>query len=281
MSSTAGDAQRRARDQLGVELARVRSLAGLGQRELAAGVGLTQSKTSRIESGRAVPSRSEVDAWLETVAADPATRTHVHALLDAAHTQVVAWRSAIRTGKTHLQYDVAHLEATAATVHVFASRVVPGLLQTARYARALFTRLVPLDGHDDDAAVAARIRRQEQLYTDGKHFTFLLTEAALRWSPGPPSILIAQLDRLTTLADLPNIELAVVPAGAEPGPVQHDFTLYLDQPDDQDPVVNVELLHADMTIDDPDDVGLYQREWARWRAAALTGTDIRRLLRLT
>jgi transcriptional regulator with XRE-family HTH domain len=276
VNAPAADAQRKAREQLGAELARLRSLAGLGQRELASQAGLTQSKTSRVENGRAVPSRSEVHAWLNAVHADARARTTIEALLESTHTQVVAWRSAIRSGSGHLQHDVARLEAEAATIHGFACALIPGILQTPAYARALFARLVPLDGHDDEVAVSARIQRQEQLYTPGKRFSFVITEHALRWTPGAAADQLAQLDRLGTLAQLPNIELAVVPAGAEPGPALHDYLMFLDRPGQEGPVVNVELTHADLTIDDPDDIALYRHEWERWHANALRDADARR-----
>lgn len=275
MNAPAAEAQRKAREQLGAELARLRSLAGLGQRELASHVGLTQSKTSRIENGRAVPSRDEVSVWLDTVRADAGARATIDALLESTHTQVVAWRSAIRSGGGHLQHDVAHLEAAAATIHAFACALIPGILQTPAYARSLFARLVPMEGHDDEAAVSARVRRQEQLYTPSKRFAFVITEAALRWAPGDHATQLAQLDRLATLAELPNIDLRVVPTGAEPGPALHDFLMFLDRPEEEDPVVNIELAHADLTIDDPDDVALYHQEWQRWSGSALRGADAR------
>ncbi|MGH3984004.1 MAG: Scr1 family TA system antitoxin-like transcriptional regulator [Pseudonocardiaceae bacterium] len=64
---------------------------------------------------------------------------------------------------------------------------------------------------DIDAAVRARMQRQEYLYDPGKHFRFLVTEAALRYLVCPPATLRAQLDRLVVLSGLDTVELAVLP----------------------------------------------------------------------
>jgi hypothetical protein len=94
---------------------------------------------------------------------------------------------------------------------------VPGILQTPDYAREVLTRLVALRGLPDDVAdgVRSRLRRQEALYDTSKHFRFLLSEAALRSRPCPLAVQLAQLDRLTALAGLDTVDIAVLPLDTE------------------------------------------------------------------
>lgn len=67
---------------------------------------------------------------------------------------------------------------------------------------------------DLDAAVEARMRRQDVLYDTGKTFEFVITEAALRLLPCPPQVMLGQFDRLLSL-DLENVTLGIIPMGIE------------------------------------------------------------------
>lgn len=68
---------------------------------------------------------------------------------------------------------------------------IPGLLQTAEYARARFAQSVTVFKvpNDIDEAVAARVRRQEMLYRPDKRFHFVLTEATLRYRLCAPAVM--------------------------------------------------------------------------------------------
>src|SRR6266498_5415335 len=91
--------------------------------------------------------------------------------------------------------------------------VVPGLLQTAEYARARFAQGVRLHKVPDDVdeAVRLRVQRQEILYRPDKRFHFVLTEAALRNRLCPVDVMLAQLDRLVALSALRNVRLGIIP----------------------------------------------------------------------
>jgi uncharacterized protein DUF5753 len=98
--------------------------------------------------------------------------------------------------------------------------LIPGLLQTPEYARYRALEAVRLHGADPDgveAVVAARMRRQEVLYDTTKPFTFVITEAALRYLLCPQSAMLAQLDRLATVSDFGNVSLgSSLPASSFP-----------------------------------------------------------------
>lgn len=143
--------------------------------------------------------------------------------------------------------------------------LVPGLLQTSEYARAVFRQLAELYGpRDVEAAVHERLRRQELLYQPGRDFRFLITEAALRARLTPPGVHRAQLDRLLVVSGLESVRLAVLPWSAElPKATTHSFDLFDDR------LVLVETINAELAIREPEDIALYARLFELyWEAAA-------------
>jgi transcriptional regulator with XRE-family HTH domain len=185
------------RQRLGRELRKLRKLAGLNGYQLAEHVGISQSKVSRIEAGSAVPTIREAEAWARAVGASDEVHANLIGMAEAALTEVETWRIALRHGLPNLQTDVRALEANARRISNFQPSLVPGLLQTAEYARRVFTLADVVGGQDYAGAVAARMSRQEILFDEDRRFEFLVTEGALRWRLGPPKLLLTQLDRVS------------------------------------------------------------------------------------
>jgi len=124
------------------------------------------------------------------------------------------WRRRMRHGQAKVQASYNGLVAEARIVRHYEVAWVPGLLQTPAYARHVFAESASLHGdeaQDVDATVTARLARQQHLYDPGKRFEFLIREPVLRWRTCPNDVLLAQLDRLNTAADLPNVRLGVIP----------------------------------------------------------------------
>jgi transcriptional regulator with XRE-family HTH domain len=274
---------RTVKQYLGAELSRLRRLAGLGGRELAQRVGMSQSKVSRIETGAAVPTLPEVEAWADAVGAQGETRDGLLRLTEAAHGDVQAWREAFEEDRPTLQDETRAYESSARTILNFHPAIVPGLLQTAEYTRRVLEALAVdpegMRSHDHSAAVAGRLRRQEALYDGERRFEFLLTEAALRWHSDDPALVLPQFDRIRSVATLRNVWVGVIPAGAPvPGVPEHNYQLYEDRDEDRSPVVRIELLHARVTVTDPKDVAIYQEQFRRFRSVALDGDEARDFL---
>jgi hypothetical protein len=125
---------------------------------------------------------------------------------------------------------------------------------------------------DDDlaTAVSVRLERQRALYDRQRRFEFVLTEAALRWRPGP-GLLAAQLDHLASMATLETIELAVIPGDAEMhAPTRCGFIVYEDRSDGQPPVVAIETPHSLLYATDAD-VDTYREQLALFGRSALYG----------
>jgi len=254
-------------------------LAGLNGYQLAEQVGISQSKVSRIEAGSAVPTVQEAGAWARAVGASDEVLADLVRRTEAALTEVERWRMALRHGLPHIQAEVRALEANARRISNFQPSLVPGLLQTAEYARRVFTLADVVGGQDYASAVAARVSRQEILFDEDRRFEFLVTEGALRWRPGPPKLLLAQLDRVGSVATLSNVSIGLIPQDVEATAVaSHGFVIYGDREDDEEPFVRVEVIHGELTVSDPEDVAIYRERFSRLGSAAVFGEDARTLL---
>lgn len=264
------------RAQLGRELKHLREFAGLNGRDLAArirdsGLDMSQSKVSRIESGAATVTRPEVQAWAEATDAAPDTRERLLELAEAAFTELAAWRNAVRAGKRHLQDQARAREATAHTVRNFQPTVIPGLLQTPEYAYWMIP-LADIAGVMDHAAsAAARLERQLALFDTDRRFEFLIGECALHWNPAPSTdLLVAQLDRVASLAAMDNVYIGVLPIdGQAVATPWSNFVIY----EGEETFVMMELIHAGVRIADPEDVELYRCLYDRLRERAAKGPD--------
>jgi transcriptional regulator with XRE-family HTH domain len=268
---------REKRQQLSSELRILRDSSGMSGRELAQQIGISQSKVSRIESGATIPTLPQVTAWADAVGASSETRERLVAMTEAVFTEVNSWRAALRT-QTHLQDAIHEREAHARMVRNFQPSVVPGLLQTAEYARrALELFQAPYEG-DVSAAVAGRLQRQAALFDEGRRFEFLITEAALRWRPGSPKLLPAQLHHIASLSTLGNVSIGLIPQSRQAdSPALHGFVIY-DGSDNQDSLVTIEAVHGSVTVHDPDDIGLYQHQWSLLQQMAIFHDEARAFL---
>lgn len=266
---TGGTPEPRAtRQRLAAELRRLREMAGFSGREMAVRISVSQSKVSRIESAATMPSAPAVDAWLDAVGADEDTRAKLAALTEAAFTEVQAWRIALST-HGQLQTEIGRREALAQRIRMFQPSMIPGLLQTAEYARRVFG-LFHIPYHDEELskAVAARLDRQLALYDEDRSFEFLITEAALRWRPGPPRVLVAQLDRISSLMTLDNLTIGLVPCDTEATTeIPTGFEILTEADGDQ--MVTIDTLHANLVITEPSSVADYERAWSALREMAL------------
>ncbi|GAA1963662.1 helix-turn-helix transcriptional regulator [Amycolatopsis minnesotensis] len=267
------------RQALAAELRRLRDLEGRSGRDLASRIGISQSKVSRIESGSTVPSLPEVIAWGKELGVSVDVQEKLVSLTEAAYTEVHPWRAALQR-RGHLQDDIQEQESTARAVHVFQPSVVPGLLQTAEYARKVCSLFqVPYSPDDLTAAVASRLHRQLALYEPERRFEFLITEAALRWRPGPPRLLLAQLDRIASVSTLENVSIGLIPHDVEAVTfTSHGFVVYDGDDEEQDATVSVETIHAKVTVNAPEGIELYRQRWLLLRQMAVFGDEARRFL---
>ena len=185
-------------------------------------------------------------------------------------------RDRLDGGLTAVQQLVRELKATARTLRNFQPGI-PGLLQTAGYARSIL--YLADETADTGAAVAARLARQEILHQPGRAFEFLLTEAALRYRPAG-TLRTAQLDHLAAVVTLETISFGVIPADAEMHAITRwGFVIYEDRIDELPPFVIAETPHASVYANDPADVQVYRDQLAAFRESAVYGDDALKIVR--
>lgn len=191
-----------ARQMLAGELARLREEAGRSLADLADETTFDRSYLHKLERGAKLGSL-QVMAALDAVYE---TGRHLQLLWELAKDD--AFRDRYKR--------FMELEREATVRYEYVSATIPGLLQTAGYARELLAAARPADGQDVEEQVAVRLGRQELLYRDGSPLQFraLIDEAALRRSTADPDAWREQLEALLAAAELPNITLQVVPLSA-------------------------------------------------------------------
>jgi transcriptional regulator with XRE-family HTH domain len=249
------------------------SAAALG-REL----GWSQARVSRTELGQRRINADDVAWWAEALSAPQDDRAELEALLDEAGRELRTWWDIQAAGGVaSRQADVAIFEAGSASISNF-QLVVPGLLQTADYARRVFTLGAVSRDTDVNASVAARMRRQEILYDPARQFDYVLPESALHWLlANDAAARRAQADRLISLDSLPNVSIAVLPFTASPPVLPTDGFVIYEIPDR--PLVLLETLTSELIFADEREVEAYRAAFAGLREASVIGEDAHALIR--
>ncbi|MFF2078150.1 helix-turn-helix domain-containing protein [Kitasatospora sp. NPDC058162] len=263
-----------ARIALGQRLRELRAEGGFTGRQLAERLGWTQSKVSKLETGRQTATHDDLKAWAEGVG-QPHTAAELSSRLRAFESGTRSWRRQLAAGHKPVQ-DTLTIEYERSTVmRAWENSLIVGMLQTADYARHIFSAYVDLhqSPRDIDDAVRARIQRQESLYRPGKHYHFLLWEPALRAVVCPPAVMAAQLDRLSGVIGLDTVSLGIVPfEAALKLPPANGFWVYDER------LVIVEDWHAELWLDQPENVALYLRVWETLSGAAVYGADAHKVI---
>jgi len=263
-----------ARNALGKRLRELRLQAGFNGRQLAESLSWPPSKVSKLENGRQTPTDDEIRAWARATNSENETE----ALLTSLHTfevQYADWQRMFRAGFRPRQSEIAELDQKTRLFRIFETTVIPGLLQTAGYARVRFAesiRRLKLP-NDINEAVQGRMQRQEILYRPDKRFRFVLPEAALRLRLCPPNVMLGQLDRLVSLSQLPNVRLGII--GFETQYVTapwHGFWLY-----DNEKVL-VETMSAALDLRQPQEIELYGNAFEELAAVASYGKSARAII---
>jgi Domain of unknown function (DUF5753) len=242
-------------------------------------LGWQQSKVSKIETRKQLPSEDDVAAWAGAVGAAPETASDLLAMLRGARVEYAAWKDAYReSGAGGVQADILELEAQATRVAEFQPGMISGLLQTSEYAREfLHLACGPLSyGQDEDEIdrmVARRMQRQQLLYQPAKRVHVVMLEGALRARVVSVPTLIGQLDRLLAVIGLPMLELGIIPfEAAVPVFPLSGFRLY-------DDLVIVESIVGEQQLAEADDAARYEKYLELLRDAASTGTEAAAVIR--
>ncbi|TWV46054.1 helix-turn-helix domain-containing protein [Streptomyces misionensis] len=206
------------RRKLGAELRTLRTEAGLTSGEAARLVGWHQSKVSRIETGSSGVKPADLRLLLDAYAVRDAQLRELLLMLAGSENggDRDRWWHAYRGVLPPTYRDFISLESQARAMRTLETTVVPGLLQTAEYARAVTRAAVKdLDEERLDALVEVRLARQDVLRSNPPlELCAVLDEAVLRREVGGPEVMARQLERLMEAALLPQVCLQVLPFGA-------------------------------------------------------------------
>jgi transcriptional regulator with XRE-family HTH domain len=237
----------------GDQLRQLREAAGFSGKGLAEFVGWQPSKVSRIENAKQTITDSDVKTWCEATGVTGQDETALHGELRAIRLDEARWKSRLRRGHEELQQTVGRIELSANRIRVFETALVPGLIQTPDYARAIFSGLAAMRDtpRDTEEAVQARLQRQAVLYDSSKRIELLVAESALRNRVAPAEVMSGQIDRLLALPGMRTVRFGVLPSTAQldVAPL-HGFSIF-------DDLLTVEIVHTEITTRNPVDVDLY------------------------
>lgn len=256
------------RIRLGEQLQRLRKSTGVSGRKMAADLGWSQPKISRSESGLNVPPIEDIRRWLNYCNTSEQQKKQVLGLAEEVATEVVTNRELNRGGHAAQQRVRIKHDADADLISIYQPEVVPGLMQTPEYSRRLLLAIGSAVTDTVADSVAARMERQAILYDESKTINAVITETALAWQPWPANVQREQLDRLRTLARLPNVNIGIVSREQQKkAPTSNSFVL-THWPDGAMDVVT-ESLTAEVMITDPADVAIYQHMFEQLQQYAI------------
>ncbi|MFD7243203.1 helix-turn-helix domain-containing protein [Streptomyces massasporeus] len=266
------------RRKLGAELRALRTSAGLTSGEAARLVGWHQSKVSRIETGTSGVKPADVRLLLDAYGVGDSQLRELLMVLagsedsDGRH----HWWHAYRGVLPPTYRDFISLESQAGAMRTLETSVVPGLLQTPEYARAVTRAAVEGLPEDRlDTLVEVRLARQDVLRADPPlKLSAVLDEAVLRREVGGPGVMARQLERLVEAARLPQVRLQVLPfaAGAHIG-VTGPFVIFSFSSTSDLDVVVLDHLTSSLYLERKEDLQAYTEAFNALQIHALSPED--------
>ncbi|MEU8033984.1 helix-turn-helix transcriptional regulator [Streptomyces sp. NPDC049099] len=266
------------RRKLGAELRTLRTGAGLTSGEAARLVGWHQSKVSRIETGASGVKPADVRLLLDAYGVEDGQLRELLLMLAGSEGtgDRHGWWHAYRGVLPPTYRDFISLESQARAMRTLETTVVPGLLQTPEYARAVTRAAVKgLDDERLDALVEVRLARQDVLRADPPlRLCAVLDEAVLRRQVGGPEVMNRQLARLMEAARLPQVRLQVLPfgAGAHVG-LTGPFVIFSFPSTSDLDVVVLDQLTSSLYLERKEDLMAYSEAFDTLRMHALSPED--------
>jgi transcriptional regulator with XRE-family HTH domain len=259
--------------RLGNELRRLREAKGLKLDDVAERTSVSPaSKISRVEKATLGIKAEDLDRLLDLYGVNDAEkREALHSFARQGKTR--GWWQTYRDVISPAYADLISLEADAVSMRSYQSTLIPGLLQTAAYARATIggINMTSTDG-EVDALVEVRMARQSVL-TRPKPLELwaVISEAALHPRvKSAPQMMKEQLQKLLDIARLPHVSIQVLPLDAPPHVGMSGGFTVVGFPETSDlDVVLLEHLTSALYVEDAAEVSRYGSAFEHLRAAAL------------
>jgi transcriptional regulator with XRE-family HTH domain len=259
------------RRELGARLRALRLAQGLTVEQAADQLLCSPSKVSRMETGqRGATLRDVRDLCRIYGLADPTQVEYLMGLVREAKQQAW-WQS----------YDLDYatyvgLEQAATTLCYYQSTIVPGLLQTAGYARAMHKGSMPAEFTPEraDELIEVRLRRQQVLTREPPmELRVVLDEAVLYRVVGGSSVMAMQLQHFIAIANRPNVTLQVIPFNVGAHPAMENMFNIIEFGDVAPRVVYVEGLMGWLFLERGNDVIRYTQVFEHLCEIALNPKD--------
>lgn len=242
------------RRELGTLLKQLRIQRGWTAEQVGEWLRFSPSKMSRLETGHRGANARDVNALCDLYGVDDEQRRRLLEL--ASEGKQRAWWQPL--GLPYSTY--VGLESEAVSISDFGLGFIPGLLQTADYARAIVRVVSPeMVPEVVEQRVQGRMARQQLLDRENApQFEAVVDESVLHRAVGSGAVMRVQLERLLELSERPNVTLRVIPyeAGALPAGNNKFIILRFASAEVKD-VVFIEGLTRELYLDDPDEVETY------------------------
>jgi len=276
------------RRRLAVELRRIRGKRTGG--EVSRGIGWSPTKISRAESGHESIPSAEVEKLLDFYGVEDPLRGRLLDLAEDATQR--GWWEDYADALTPEYMEFVGLEAEAVSSLQWQADSIPGLFQTEAYARQLgiaYQTVVPTTPPGIfDRIIQVRMRRQERLtHEPVLQLHVVLDEAVLLRRVGDRRVMRAQLERLVEAADMPNVDLRVMPLDREIALLGSSFvimsfgSLSTTEATSLGDVVSTESLNTELYIWGETDTHLYRLFFQAVAKASLSQIKSRQLIATT
>ena len=249
--------------RLAAELRRLREHAGLTGEEVSQRLGWSGSKLSRIELHRIGVKQPDLRKLLALYGVDDSYRNELLAL---ARESGRKGRLVRATGGFPQVADYVSAEAEAESVWNWEPQIIPGLLQTRDYARAvrqLWLAMFPGPPSETDRWAEARLLRQQVLARDPPlELSVIIDESVLGRRFGDGAVMRQQLAHLAEASELPNVEVRIYPMNGEHPPLATGAFSYMRFPQVHDvplhDIVSIEHLEGTYDVEGEDQTYLYR-----------------------
>ncbi|MBK0870056.1 MULTISPECIES: helix-turn-helix transcriptional regulator [unclassified Saccharopolyspora] len=260
---------------LGAELRTARDAAGFSVRTLATALDISHATLSRWETGDRSPKPEMVAAYLAKVDAPAELRSELVELArnpDGPH-----WLSVGMPEQQRQLGALVDMESTATAMTTVAPNLVPGLLQTADYARAIMVA-GNVTGSEIATRVAVRVGRREAIVRKNPvQMQAFIGEPVLMQTIGGAEVMADQLAKLLDFGQLPNVTIRVMPTRCEWHPGLEGPFLLMDFAD-QGPVVHLENRVSALFLHEPNDMQQYRDAAEAIAEASMSEADSRELI---
>ncbi|HEX6755683.1 MAG TPA: helix-turn-helix transcriptional regulator [Mycobacteriales bacterium] len=264
------------RRELGTRLRALRSAANLTVEEVAARIEVSAAKVSRIETAARGVNINDIRALCDAYQVSAAERDRLLTL--ARESRRRSWWQEYGLPESAATY--IGLEDAATSILQYSSSLIPPLLQTEGYARAVTSGIAPwLPDEEIEQFVRARLARQALLESASPPEVWAIVDEAVLHRPvGGGAVMRAQLGALLERSRPANVTLQVIAleAGAHPGMDSAFILLQLEEVSD---VVYVEGLIGNLYLQNQKDLGRYRRAFDHLQAVALSPAASRERIR--